>query len=107
MPGSGGTIQIAEQNCVYTWHFAYSVEVFNPKMKMQSLSSDNIRTITESVYVQKFQRLISGALSSGEFSKSLANRREAVGTYFASGFIDQWVYYRDPTFQVAAYYRFV
>ena len=93
MPGSGGTIQIAEQNCVYIWHFAYLVEVFNPKMKMQSLSSDNIRTITESVYVQKFQRLISGALS--------------VGTYFASGFIDQWVYYRDPTFQVAAYYRFV
>ncbi len=55
-------------------------------------ASENILTIiekTESVYVQKFQRLINGTLSSGEFSKSLANEREAVGAYFASGFIDQ------------------
>ena len=55
-------------------------------------ASDNIRTIiekTESVYVQKFQRLINGTLFSGEFSKSLVNKQEAVGAYFASGFIDQ------------------
>ena len=55
-------------------------------------ASDNIRTIiekTESVYVQKFQRLINGTLFSGEFSKSLTSEREAVGAYFASGFIDQ------------------
>ena len=52
-------------------------------------ASDNIRTIiekTESVYVQKFQRLINGTLCSGKFSKSLANEQEAVGAYFASGF---------------------
>ena len=50
-------------------------------------TSDNIRTIiekTESVYVQKFQRLINGTLCSGKYSKSLANKQEAVGTYFAS-----------------------
>ena len=55
-------------------------------------ASDNIRTIiekTESVYVQKFQRSINGTLFSGEFSKSLTSEREAVGAYFASGFIDQ------------------
>jgi len=44
-------------------------------------------------------------LSSGEFSKSLANKREAVGTYFASDFIDQWPYYRDPMFQLIALCR--
>ena len=55
-------------------------------------TSDNIRTIiekTESVYVQKFQRLINGTLFSGEFSKSLTSEQEAVGAYFASGCIDQ------------------
>ena len=36
----------------------------------------------ESVYVQKFQRLINNTLSSGEFSKYLANEQEAVGIYF-------------------------
>ena len=54
-------------------------------------ASDNIRTIiekTESVYVQKFQRLINGTLCSGKFSKSLANEQD-VGAYFASGFIEQ------------------
>ena len=61
----------------------------------------------DSVYVQKFQRLINGTLSSGEFSKSLANEQEAIGAYFACGFIDQWVYCWDPTFQVAASYRFM
>ena len=57
-------------------------------------ASDNIRTIiekTESVYVQKFQRVINGTLFSGEFSKSLTSEQEAVGAYFASGSIDQWV----------------
>ena len=44
---------------------------------------------TEGVYVQKFQRLINGTLSSGEFSKSLANEQEAIGAYFACSFIDQ------------------
>ena len=37
-------------------------------------ASDNIRTIiekTESVYVQKFQRLINGTLFSGEFQSLL------------------------------------
>ena len=66
-------------------------------------ASDNIRTIiekTESVYIQKFQCSINGTLSSGEFSKSLTSERDAVGAYFASGFIDKWVYCRDPTFQV-------
>ena len=55
-------------------------------------ASDNIRTIiekTESVYVQKFQRLINSTLCSGKFSKSLANEQEAVGAYFTSGFIEQ------------------
>ena len=33
--------------------------------------------------------IINSTLSCGEFSKSLANEREAVGTYFVSGFIDQ------------------
>ena len=54
-------------------------------------TSDIMRTITEkteSVYIQKFQRKINGTLSSSEFSKSLANEREAVGSYFASGFIE-------------------
>ena len=63
------------------------------KKKVYSRSaSDNIRTIiekTESVYVQKFQRLINGTLFSGEFSKSLTSEQEAVGAYFASGCIDQ------------------
>ena len=57
-------------------------------------ASDNIRTIiekTESVYVQKFQRSVNGTLFSGEFSKSLTSKQEAVGAYFASGCIDQWV----------------
>ena len=55
-------------------------------------ASDNIRTIiekTESVYVQKFQRLINGTLFSGVFSRSLTSERKAVGAYFASGCIDQ------------------
>ena len=39
--------------------------------------------------VQEFQRLINGTLSSSEFSKSLANKQEAVGAYFTSSFIDQ------------------
>ena len=43
---------------------------------------------TESVYVQKFQRLINGTLSSGEFSKSFAKKMEDVGAHSASGFID-------------------
>ena len=42
----------------------------------------------ESVYVQKFQRLINGTLSSGEFSKSFAKKMEDVGAHSASGFID-------------------
>ena len=57
--------------------------------------------------VQKFQGLINGMWSSGEFSKSLASEEEALGAYFASGFIDQSVYYRYPTFQVAASYCFM
>ena len=60
-----------------------------------------------SVYVQKFQRLINGALSSGEFSKSLAKMMEDVGAHSSISFIDQWVYYRYPTFQVVASYHFV
>ena len=39
--------------------------------------------------VYTYKHLINGILSSGEFSKSLANKQEAVGAYFASGFIDQ------------------
>jgi len=42
--------------------------------------------------------------SSGELM--LLNEREAVGAYFASGFIDQWVYCRD-LFQVSACYGFM
>ena len=57
--------------------------------------------------MQKFQRLINGTLSSGEFSKSLAKKMEDLGAHSASGFIDQGVYYRDPTFQVVASYHFV
>ena len=38
-----------------------------------------------------FQRSINGTLFSGEFSKSLTSEQEAVGAYFASGCIDQWV----------------
>ena len=49
----------------------------------------------ESVYVQKFQRLINGTLSSGEFSKSFAKKMEDVGAHSASGFIDQWVWVWD------------
>ena len=62
------------------------------KVKRSRSASDKIRTIiekTESVYVQKFQHLINGTLFSGEFSKSLTSKQVAVGTYFASGFIDQ------------------
>ena len=73
-------------------------------------ASDNIRTInekTESVYVQKFHRLINGTLSSGKFLESPANKREAVCAYLASGFLDQSVYYRYPTFQALVSYRFV
>ena len=75
-------------------HFRVAVRsfhVFNASRCSRS-ASDNIRTIiekTESVYVQKFQRLINGTLFSGEFSMSLTSEREAVGAYFASGFIDQ------------------
>ena len=43
----------------------------------------------EKCNVQKFQCLINGTLSSGKFLKFLANKQEAVGTYFASGFVDQ------------------
>ena len=55
-------------------------------------ASNNIRTIierTESVHIQKFQYSINDTLPSGEFSMSLAKERETIGTYFASGFIDQ------------------
>ena len=48
---------------------------------------------TESVYMQKFQRLINGTLSSGEFSKSLAKKMEDVGAHSASSFVGQLVYY--------------
>ena len=68
--------------------FSLLVQSTSPVHHSRS-ASDNIRTIiekTESVYVQKFQR---GTLCSGKFSKSLANEQEAVGAYFASGFIDQ------------------
>ena len=44
---------------------------------------------TGSQNASTFQRLINGTLFSGEFSKSLTSEREAVGAYFASGFIDQ------------------
>ena len=44
---------------------------------------------TQSVYIQKFQHLIDGTLSSGDFLKSLAIKRQALGTYFVSSFIDQ------------------
>ena len=73
-------------------------------------ASDNIWTIidkTESVYLQKFQCSISSTLSSGEFPKFLANKREAACSYFASGFLDQSVYYRYPTFQASDSYHFV
>ena len=42
-------------------------------------ASDNIRTIiekTESVYVQKFHRLIKGTSSSGKFLESLSNEKQ-------------------------------
>ena len=39
--------------------------------------------------MQKFQRLINGTLSSGEFSRTPTNKGEAVGAHSASGFIDQ------------------
>ena len=68
---------------------------------------DTIIEKTENVYVQKFQRLINSTLFSGEFSKSLTSEWEAVGAYFAHGFIDQWVWRQDPTFQVAGSYHFV
>ena len=54
-----------------------------------------------------FQRVINGTLSSGEFSRSLAKKMENIGAHSASGFIDQWIYYRYPTFQVVASYHFV
>ena len=69
-----------------------SVDRAFKELQISRSASDNIRTIiekTESVYVQKFQRLINGTLCSGKFSKSLANEQEAVGAYFASGVIDQ------------------
>ena len=70
-------------------------------------ASDKYYWKTGSKNAGAFQRLINGTLSSGEFSKFLAKKIEAVGAHSASGFIDQWVYYRDPTFQVVASYRFV
>ena len=44
---------------------------------------------TGSQNASAFHRSINGTLFSGEFSKSLTSEREAVGAYFASGFIDQ------------------
>ena len=69
-------------------------QIFRPAflLSVSRSASDNIWTIiekTESVYVQKFQRLINGTLCFGKIPKSLANKREAVGAYFASSFIDQ------------------
>ena len=67
---------------------------FTPrKMRMRSRSaSDKYMGIIEKTGSQNastFQRLINSTLFSGEFSKSLTSEREAVGAYFASGFIDQ------------------
>ena len=44
---------------------------------------------TGSQNASAFQRSINGTLFSGEFSKSLTSKQEAVGAYFASGCIDQ------------------
>ena len=54
-----------------------------------------------------FQCSINGTSSSGELLESLANKREAVCAYLASGFLGQSVYYRYPTFQALDSYRFV
>ena len=50
-----------------------------------------------------------GSKNAGAFQhlKSLAKKMDDVGAHSASGFIDQWVYYWNPTFQVVASYRFV
>ena len=73
-------------------------------------ASDKYMGITEKTGSQNegvFQSSINGILSSGELSKSLANKQEAVGAYLASGFLDQSVYFRYPTFQALDSYRFV
>ena len=84
--GGGGVCMCVFAYCTHTFVSAFSLYTSSRS------ASDNIWTIiekTESVYVQKFQHLIKGTLCSGKFSKSLTNEQEAVGTYFASGFIDQ------------------
>ena len=62
-------------------------------------TSDKYTGKTGSQNEGAFQCSIKGILSSGEFSKSLANKQEAVGTYLARVFLDQSVYCRYPTFQ--------
>ena len=65
------------------------------KIRLDTLSrsaSDKYTGIIEKTGSQNasaFHRSINGTLFSGEFSKSLTSEREAVGAYFASGFIDQ------------------
>ena len=49
------------------------------------LSKHKMFPIIRSVYFHHLK----GTLPSGEFSKSLANKQEAVGAYFASSFIEQ------------------
>ena len=70
-------------SCMYMYIYLY--------LYSRSVSDKYMGIIekTRSQNAGAFQRSINGTLSSGEFSKSLANKREAVGTYFASGFIDQ------------------
>ena len=59
-------------------------------------ASDKYTRIIEKTGSQNegaFQCSINGTSSSGKFLESLANEREAVCAYLASGFLDQSVYY--------------
>ena len=71
--------------------------VAGPIMCMKSTMSSSVGGAPVTIYGQllknrkciRAKSLINGALSSGEFSRPSANKREAVCAYFVSGYINQ------------------
>ena len=72
------------------------------KVKLNSCSASDSYLKKLKMYTHK---KICGTLSSSKFPKPLANKRKATCVYFASSFIDQYVYFQDPTLQVSYHFE--
>ena len=89
-PWESWKCQEKEDNC----KASANIHNFEPLCQSSRSASDKYTGIikkTGSENASAFQRSIHSTLFSGEFSKSLTSEQEALGAYFASGFIDQWV----------------